>query len=239
MRIFAIADLHLSFVRPKPMDVFGSHWKDHPLRMAEAWRGRVGPEDLVLVGGDISWALRPADAAPDLAWLAALPGRKVLVKGNHDYWYPGSHAKRSALLGEDMEGLYRTSAVVGDVAVVGGRGPDLDPPPGSEPSAVAADAERQVRALEASVAHLEARGLHGLRRVALLHHPPTRPGETTSSVTELLSRAGVRLCCFGHLHTVEDHAAAISGVHGGIRYCLTSADHLGFEPLDVTDFVLP
>lgn len=237
MRIFAIADLHLSFARPKPMDVFGAHWTDHPVRLAQAWRARVGPGDLVLVGGDLSWAVRPAEAVPDLAWLAALPGRKVLVKGNHDYWYPGSHAKRAALLGPTMDGLYRTSAVIGDVGVVGGRGPDLDPPPGTEPEAAATDADRQLRALEASVVHLEARGLTGLRRVALLHHPPTRPGEATSPVTELLERSGVRLCCFGHLHTAEDHAAAIAGVHGGIRYCLTSADHLCFEPLDVTDFL--
>ncbi|MCP4678554.1 MAG: hypothetical protein GY854_24195, partial [Deltaproteobacteria bacterium] len=89
MKIFAIADLHLSLrdgVLTKPMDRFGEHWKDHHGRIADDWTARVGSDDIVLLPGDISWALKPHEAAEDLAWIHALPGRKVILKGNHDFW---------------------------------------------------------------------------------------------------------------------------------------------------------
>jgi uncharacterized protein len=92
MRVWAISDLHLSGAKPKPMDIFGKNWKDHPEKIARSWRERVAPDDLVLCPGDISWAMTLEEAAPDLSYLEGLPGRKILLRGNHDYWW-----KRKAL----------------------------------------------------------------------------------------------------------------------------------------------
>src|SRR5258705_2555035 len=86
--LWTISDLHLSSVHPKPMDIFGDRWKNHPERIAAAWRGRVRDGDTVLIAGDISWAMKLDEALPDLEWIAALPGHKVLIRGNHDYWCP-------------------------------------------------------------------------------------------------------------------------------------------------------
>lgn len=86
MKIFALSDTHLSFASDKPMDIFGDAWKNHANRIKESWTEIVSDEDLVIVPGDISWALKPEDALPDLYWLSRLPGRKILLKGNHDLW---------------------------------------------------------------------------------------------------------------------------------------------------------
>ncbi|MFU8858470.1 MAG: metallophosphoesterase, partial [Deferrisomatales bacterium] len=97
MIVWALSDLHLSFSGAKPMDVFGEHWRDHAARVERAWRQDVGEGDVVCLPGDLSWALRLPDAAGELAWLGALPGRKVLVKGNHDYWWASLGKVRKAL----------------------------------------------------------------------------------------------------------------------------------------------
>ena len=102
--VWSISDLHLSFARPKPMDIFGSRWKDHPERIAAAWRARVKPDDVVLLAGDTSWAMKLQDALVDLQWIAALPGRKIISRGNHDYWWSsertnrcGVHSRRASI----------------------------------------------------------------------------------------------------------------------------------------------
>lgn len=92
--LWSISDLHLSFARPKPMDIFGSRWKDHPERIAAAWRVRVRPDDVVLLAGDTSWAMKLQDALVDLEWLATLPGRKIISRGNHDYWWSSERTNR-------------------------------------------------------------------------------------------------------------------------------------------------
>src|SRR5690349_4597357 len=86
--LWTISDLHLSSARPKPMDIFGDRWRNHPQRIAAAWRERVRDDDVVLIAGDISWAMKLDEAMPDLEWIAALPGSKVMIRGNHDYWCP-------------------------------------------------------------------------------------------------------------------------------------------------------
>jgi len=240
MRIFAIADLHLSFARPKPMHVFGEHWRDHPERIATAWRAVVGPDDIVLVAGDLSWAMKPVDAAVDLTWLAALPGRKVIIKGNHDYWFPSTRRKRDGLLGEGFHALYRNACVIGDVAFVGSKGAPLDPTEiGDDIEAWQRDLDKQLAHLQASIADLGFVGSRPATVVALLHYPPTAPGTDVSPFTTALERAGVSLCVYGHLHRQEDFEAALQGTVRGVTYRLTSADFLDFRPLDVTDLLLP
>src|ERR1700682_112308 len=111
IRLFAIGDVHLPSTRGKRMDRFG--WVDHPVPLQRAWDQSVAPEDVVIVAGDISWATRPKEAAIDLQWLEARPGRKVLLKGNHDYWWGDSSSKLRTFLGDypSIVGFLHNSAV--------------------------------------------------------------------------------------------------------------------------------
>ena len=119
-RLFALSDPHLSLSGAKPMDVFGSRWDNHAERLAANWRRLVGADDIVLIPGDISWAMRLDMAKPDLEWLAALPGRKILLRGNHDYWWQ-SLGKLAALNLPDIFFVQNNHVVIDGVAVGGTR----------------------------------------------------------------------------------------------------------------------
>ena len=248
MRIWALADLHLSFAHPKPMDVFGERWRGHGARIEAAWRERVGPDDVVCLPGDLSWALRLPEAAGELAWLGGLPGRKVLVKGNHDYWWDSVSKVRRALP-EGAFALQNDALLLDGAGFAGARGwvdPSLDfrflgpPAAGETPDrllGIRGEEEdrklyrRELERLEASLRALDpAAGL----RVALLHFPPTSPSLEATAVTELLERHRVDVAVFGHLH--GDGADAFRnpyGERGGVRYYLVSADFAGFAPVEV------
>lgn len=250
MRIWAISDLHLSFAHPKPMDVFGEHWLDHASRVARAWRERVEPDDVVCLPGDLSWALRLGEVAAELEWLGGLPGTKVLVKGNHDYWW-SSIGKVRAALPADMYALQNDSVRQGEVAFAGARGwvdgsldfgalfPSL---PGETVDegrlqGIRGDEEdarifrRELDRLEASLRSLDpAASL----RVALLHFPPTSPGLEETAVTRLLEKYGVNVAVFGHLHGTGPTAFTNPyGERGGVRYYLVSADFVNFAPVEI------
>jgi len=197
MRIWALSDLHLSLGGDKPMDVFGEHWADHHLRMAAAGDELVADEDIVLSPGDFSWALKPAEAAPDFAWLAERPGRKILIKGNHDYWWPKSKAKLAALLPPRTMALKKTACRIGGLGFFGARGGDFAPLTryGDERSQEQIDRalDKEFTELERSLTmlqELEAAGtgagpLQG--RVCLFHYPPIPPGQRSSRFHELSS----------------------------------------------------
>ena len=133
MRVWAIADLHLSGAQLKPMSKFGANWAEHDKKIADAWRARVTGDDLVIVAGDISWALKLEDALIDLEWLARLPGQKVLIKGNHDYWW-GPIGKVRNIAPEGVEFIQNSAFRMNDVVVAGTRGWNL-------PSAIKTDIE--------------------------------------------------------------------------------------------------
>ena len=127
MRIFAIGDLHLPGGDNKPMDVFGPHWEGHFERICADWRARVSDEDAVLLPGDFTWAMQLKDALPDLMAVAALPGKKLLCKGNHDYWWP-SMTQLERALPEGMRALHHSAVELGDCVVCGTRGWTLPTP---------------------------------------------------------------------------------------------------------------
>ena len=237
MRIFAISDLHLSFARPKPMDLFGAHWANHPEKIEKAWSETVSSEDIILVAGDISWAMKAQDASVDIDWLKRLPGQKIIVKGNHDYWFPGTRRKRQELCGTEIIPLYRNSAVIGNIGFIGARGVSFDPFEINDDEKWQKEKEKQSGHLLASIADLEQHKTDLSAIVALLHYPPTPPGENSSEMTDLLEGAGVNLCIFGHLHNEQDFKEAINGLHRSIHYQLTSADYLGFSPIELTDLL--
>jgi hypothetical protein len=235
VRIWALGDTHLSFGNPKPMDVFGELWRDHPRRIAEAWDERVAPDDVVLVVGDISWGRTLDEAEPDLAFLADRPGRlKVLLRGNHDSWWSSASKVRRAL----PSGFEIVSGdalrVAPGVVACGARGWNAPSSPWFDESKDERIYRRELRRLQAS---LEAAA--GLREpadllVAMLHYPPLWPNETTSDVLERLVAGGVALAAYGHLHG-DDHAWAPGGVFDGVDVRFVAADFVGFAPQPLVD----
>jgi predicted phosphohydrolase len=230
MKLYAIGDLHLQGGKDKPMDVFGLHWEDHPDRIRRAWEGVVESQDWVLLPGDISWAMRVEEMADDLAYLAALPGRKVLLRGNHDYWWQSLSKVRQALP-EGVSALQNDYIpLTNNWAVCGTRGWELPNTSGT----TAHDYkiyERELIRLRLSLDGAKRGGYRHL--VAMLHFPPTDGQGTPSGFTTLLEEYGVEICVYGHLHGAAQQFA-LRGVHRGVHYHLVACDALRFTPLFLT-----
>ncbi len=239
MRLFAIADLHLSFGSDKPMDVFGPQWADHAERLRAAWTETVAADDVVLVPGDISWAMHFPELVPDFAFLDALPGRKVLIRGNHDYWW-STLAKLDRFV--DDHGFSTISFLRNSGLRLRGEDPDG---PGTvicgtrgwllpDDAGFSADDERilarEAGRLALSLADGDRQRLAGDRLVVMLHYPPLGSGRAPTPFSEALEAHGADLCLYGHLHG-EAAARGVSGTVRGVLYRNASADHISFKPL--------
>lgn len=228
MKVFAISDLHLPGGGDKPMDVFGPAWADHQAAIEGNWRRVVGPADLVLLAGDLSWAMRLEEARADLEFIDSLPGAKVFICGNHDYWF-GSPAKVRAVLGPTIRLIRFDADVAGGVGICGVRG---WPWPGSaeyDPDQDARHYERAVARLALSLAALAR--LRWDAAVAMFHFPPL-DAVRSSSLCDMIRQAGVRYAVYGHLHG-EALASAFEGERDGVLYRCVSADHVGFAPAPI------
>jgi len=226
------------------MDRFG--WTGHPAPLAEAWDRTVTADDAIIVAGDISWATKPVEVADDLAWLDARPGKKVLLRGNHDYWWGDSAAKLRRLLEpyRSVVGfLHNSAATVGPYVVAGSRlwtTPQAPPMPGGEMGDEAADSgfvEREARRLQLSIEDAEKRLVAApeLTRVVAVHFPPLYANATPTAFSELIEAFRPAVCVYGHLHGAEGIAAGFQGEHGGVRYVLASCDAAGFRPVLLLD----
>lgn len=213
----------------KPMDMFGPVWERHAERLREAWMETVSRADVVLIPGDISWAMREPEVAADMDFLRSLPGRKILLKGNHDYWW-GTRSRVLALLGAEHGAVLQNDAVdIGPFALVGTRGWEI-PTPRSDADDLRLY-EREIRRLRLS---LDAGAALGKPMIALLHYPPLADPAVSTPLASMLEQYGVRICVYGHLHG----AAARQRVEGPVRgvvYRLVAADHLLFRPLLIWD----
>ncbi|MCL6568392.1 MAG: metallophosphoesterase [Meiothermus silvanus] len=229
MRVFAIADPHLSRAFPKPMDIFGGNWEGHPEAFFSGWREMVGPEDLVIIAGDISWAMRLEDALLDLQDIAKLPGTKVLLRGNHDYWW-GSIGRVRSALPNSMYALQNDSLVIGDVAIAGTRGWDV---PGSR-ELTPEDAKiyrREVERLRLSLESLKGKPYGYL--VLALHYPPFGPGGEKSAFTDLIEQYRPDAVLYGHLHGADGRR--LPQDWKGIPLHFVAADYLQFKPKLIFD----
>ena len=221
MAVYAIADLHLP-AKQKPMDIFGEHWKDHFQRISRDWLERVAPDDLVLLPGDISWAMRLEEALDDLQSIGALPGTKLLLRGNHDYWWSSIGRVRRALP-EGMYALQNDSVRIGDRVYAGSRGWMLPGPELSEDDLRIYSRERL--RLEMSLKH--ARRIGGEAPITvMMHYPPLTDDEPGFS--DLLEAYGVTDCVYGHLHGPAIYGA-VRGLRGSVYYHQVSCDGLGFR----------
>lgn len=229
MRLFAIGDLHLPGGTKKPMDVFGPQWENHFARISEDWRARVAPEDVVLIPGDISWAMQLQDAMEDLRAIGALPGRKILLRGNHDYWWNSLTRVRGAL-SEGCYALQNDSLFFDGVLFCGTRGWTCP----NENAFSAQDLKlytREAGRLELSLR--DGRDKHpDAPLVVLLHYPPFCENLTDTHFTALAQKYGARQVVYGHLHGLSV-ARAFCGMRGSVRYDLVSCDALGFRLLEI------
>jgi len=246
MSIFALADLHLSFGVPnKEMDIFGDNWKHHPEKIALHWKERVSAEDLVLLPGDISWAKKTQDVMPDLEWIHALPGTKVMIRGNHDYWW-SAISKVKKILPPSIHAVQNDVFLWKDTAIAGSRMWDTDEY-GFDKIIGKIDRElpivekeedletsekiflRELGRLEVS---LQAIPSHVSKKIAMVHYPPIGLDLAPSRISSLLEKYGVNICVFGHLHNVvaeEDLFGEARGVH----YIFTACDYLDFCPIKI------
>jgi len=232
MRVFAIGDLHLAGGTGKTMDRFGEHWHNHDQKIFEAWHRVVGQDDLVLIVGDTSWAMRLNDALPDLERIGQMPGLKLLLKGNHDYWWE-SQAKMSRVLHPSITVLQASSTIVNRIAVAGTRG-WICPNDTHFEEPDAKIYEREVGRLRAALGMLRSRETEFDTLIVALHYPPTNALYQTSGFTELMDGYGADICVYGHLHG-DDITTALTGLRGKTDYRLVSADAADFAPAQIMD----
>jgi predicted phosphohydrolase len=228
MAIYAIGDLHLPGGQAdKSMSVFGPVWENHPQKLEANWRRNVGGEDLVLVAGDISWAMGLPEAEADLRWLASLPGRKLLIRGNHDYWWSSiSKVRRS--LPQGVYALQNDHFCWEDWIICGTRGWLC---PGEEGFAEPGDEKiylREVQRLKLSLESAARREGKGL--LVALHYPPFSRPQLPSGFTELMEQHGVQACVYGHIHNTEPEGV-FQGNLRGIDYYFVAADGVNFTPV--------
>ena len=223
MNIYAIGDLHLPGGDDKPMNVFGAHWEGHFERISQDWREKVSQDDLVLIPGDISWAMQMESALPDLRAIGDLPGRKIILRGNHDYWWCGITRLRE-LLPPGMYALQNDAMRIGDNVVCGTRGWTL-PGQGTEP-----DDEKiyQRELLRMKMSLDSAMKLGEGRLTVMCHYPPLGEGGAPTPLSELLEQYPVADVVYGHLHGSSLRSAVTGEVHG-IRYHCVSCDGLHFQ----------
>lgn len=229
MKIFAISDLHLS-IDPtskelyKPMSIFGDNWIDHHKRIAENWQRIVRDEDLVLIPGDHSWAISLRQVEPDLDFIGALPGQKVMIRGNHDYWWEGIGKVRKHLP-KRTYALQNDALQFSGISICGTRGWITPLDEGFKPEEDGKIYEREAQRLEMS---LQAAKKHNSEIViALLHYPPSI-GSNRSLFTQLLEQYQVNDCIYGHVHSEYKHY--FTGLRQGVNYHLVSCDYLDFTP---------
>ncbi len=222
--IFGISDLHLSLSQDKPMDIFGDNWIDHHKKIAENWLEQVDNEDIVLIPGDLSWAMKLEDAIKDLEFIEDLPGKKILIKGNHDLWW-SSISKLRNLNFNNVHFIQNDSYDYKDISICGTRG-WLIPEDGELSPEDEKIYKRELIRLEKSLmsAKLD-------RKIVLLHYPPMGKNGKNSEFIDIMEKYRVERCVYGHLHNRFDNRAFIDGKIGNIEFNLLSCDYLNFNLL--------
>lgn len=223
MALYAIGDTHLSLGGSKPMDVFGGAWEGYVEKLIKGF-AQVQSEDTVVLCGDLSWGMSLQESREDFALLSQLPGKKILLKGNHDYWWTTASKMERFFKEQGFENLsilHNNSYVYEDWAICGTRGWFF------EEEMKGADQKVLNRELIRLEASLKAAG--DRKKLCFLHYPPCYQGYRCEPILALLERYGVERCYYGHLHGAS-HRLAIQGRQGTVEYRLISADYLNFRP---------
>ncbi len=228
MSVYAIADLHLSFGTDKPMDIF-SGWSDYVTRIENNWRRLITDDDTVVIAGDISWALKLEECYADFAFINSLPGKKLFVKGNHDYWW-GTKSKIDEYLKangfDTIEIIFNNAYVRDGIAICGTRGWNYE-----------SSGEKDMKILNREIGRLnmsinEAKKT-GYEPVVFLHYPPVYDTIVCQEIIDALKSQGIKKCYYGHLHGTNTHRHAVTGNYEGIELKLISCDYTEFYPVPV------
>ena len=225
MALYAIGDLHLSLANDKPMDIFGDVWESHEEKL-KAGFSALNDDDVCVLCGDLSWGMGIDECLEDFRFIDALPGRKIILKGNHDYWW-STASKAKAFFEKNgistIDILYNNFIPYGDCAICGTRGWFYEEEKGGEHDKKIM--RREVMRLETS---LKAAG--DRQKLVFLHYPPIYQKYRCDEILELLRMYDVKLCCYGHIHG-KGRQLAFGGWHERTEYKLVSADNLNFVPL--------
>lgn len=228
------------------MSVFGQQWEQHHDKIRRHWLEKIHEDDLVLLAGDISWAMRPEQAIPDLQWIADLPGTKVMIRGNHDYWWP-SLKKLKEILPPSIHAIHNTVFNWNDISIAGTRlwdSPEYDfshlfpsidtQKPPLDDSSHGTEEDRSIfrRELQRLELSLKLLNTKASKRIAMTHYPPIGTDLQASDASTLLEKYGVDVCVFGHLHNLP-HGITPFGIRGGVHYYLTACDYLDFKPIRI------
>ena len=227
MALYAIGDLHLCLGAQKPMDIFGGAWVGYMDKLRQGL-SVITEEDTTVLCGDLSWALDLQEAKADFAFINAIPGRKIILKGNHDYWWSTAAKFNKFCLENGFENMFllnNNSYEYKDVAICGTRGWFFEEERSGEHDEKVF--KRELLRLEAS---LKTAGEK--RKIVFLHYPPRYKGYACQEILDLLAKYEVRQCLYGHLHG-PSHKLAMEGLWDGIEYKLVSADYLHFNPYTV------
>lgn len=231
MAIYVIADLHLSFSQDKPMSIFGENWEGHSEKIKNNWISKVKPEDTVVLPGDFSWAMYLQDTYKDFEYLNSLPGKKLLLKGNHDYWWTTVTNMRNFLEEnkfKNIDFIYNNSYLVENKILTGTRGWNL------------LDAENSSKMIKRESIRLQLAIEDGIKKygddkeiIVFMHYPPISNTNKKSDFLKILKQYDIKRCYYGHLHG-KSHQDAVEGIVDGIEFKLISADYLNFDVIKVT-----
>lgn len=222
--IYSIGDLHFDHTKKKSMDIFGDNWINHDVRIIENWNNIVKEEDIVLLPGDISWALRLDEAIQDLEIIDELLGKKLMVKGNHDYWWD-SLSKLKSLNLNSIFFMQNNSFIYNDFGIVGTRGwisRDND-------EFTQEDEKIFLRELNRLKLSLESLERTVSKKIVMIHYPPFNMDLSPNEFVEIMKEYNVNICVYGHLHA-EGHKYAVEGTIEGIEFHLVSCDYIDFKP---------
>ena len=216
MKVFAISDLHLSINSPKPMDIFGPVWNNYLEQIEADWREKVTDEDVVVMAGDFSWAMKLCEAQLDIDYISKLPGKKIIIRGNHDYWWEGI-GKVRAVLPPNFYAIQNDCVKIENVIFCGTRGWTLD-----DEKLLNRELIRLEMTLESAMKKREP----GDKIVCILHYPPFDKFGGETAYTKLIERYPVDVVIYGHLHGYVGANCKLKTIHNGIKYYLTSCDQL-------------
>lgn len=230
MKLFAIGDLHLGHDVQKPMDIFGERWQNHMEEIKVKWHDLVKEEDIVIICGDISWGMRLEEAYRDLLFLEELPGQKICIRGNHDYWWV--KIKKLNTLFPSIHFIQNTAFLIKDIAVCGTRGwvcPKDDGLSSEDYKIYLREGER----LKLSLKDAIKKGAKNI--IVALHYPPTNEYQEPSLFTEIIKEYPVSQVIYGHLHDERAWEMCLKDVYEGVSYKLVAADYLNFAPLSILE----
>ncbi len=225
MSIYAIADLHLSLGTTKPMDVF-SGWEGYTELLKTNWNNLVNEEDTVVLPGDISWSMKLEECYEDFNYINQLPGRKIIIKGNHDYWWTSLKKMQEYLNHHEFNSisiLHNNSFLVENVAICGTRSWLFERGEPFDQKVVLREAGRLIASLESA---------GNYEKIVFLHYPPIFRNEYSDLIIDAIKKYNVKSCYYGHLHS-HTIKHAFNATADGIKYRLVSADALNFSPLKI------